>query len=1037
MKRLGTATLVVAVFTALLSSTAGGWSNVYGTDGVNDYSSAEAVELLPDGSAIVAGCFDGEFDGKVATNGLDTFVMKLSPEGETLWTHTEDGLHENDCLDMSIRIDDSGNVFAQHVGAYDQGSDLSLSDEIIALAPDGEPLSAVLPGLNFHHLEGPETGFTDLYSIPGIRGISVSLRQTATNRNGTFAQWEFDSVKDSVVLWSCQIEDCETATETEISQVPALPGGYQTVKVDVTSNDTIVLAANYGTENAHVTLCLAGDCVNNRRDFSVPVANSAGYSSSVSIEEYADGTPSIVLNVSTGFESYAVVVSCANSTCTSLNQNTVNLGSESSFYLTHAVDSAGLITLLSSGSASDPVVLDRCADVSCTSVSTTTLDRTGYSEQAAFDTNDNLVYWLDNGNNQMLVRCANSACSNSSAVSADSHMWYPTEIVVDDAGIVYVGGGENIERCSTSACEQLNGWGLLVDATSTGYTLINYAYRSSLGNYDHYLTRFDFGDCTLSRDWSSSRQLISAADGFTVLSTGQCRNGQDGPTAINVNAAGEEVWAWQPTYPAEYGISDYNVELIRNMSRSDGNGGLIVVARHTPSLTYKQTDLAVYRIGADGTELWSTLINGSCVGGSDWSFISGGTIVLNAPSCAQSDEQAARVLSLETGAVITEYDEATLRGDSMLIAPWPGSDCFEVNEAKTLVVFSYDRCDSDLPDLNGMREWSIPMQYSVDEFADLGDGRVAALVDLYAYELSDETGNTPGRWFGVFEVVADGFLRPLKFEQIVSTNGENDSLRDVAVDPVSGRVVVVGRVAGASSVSLSPLSRSRSLQLQSSSLPNALTVSASSEVVPISPPSTTVPPSTSVPPSTTVPGELEPHGFEDVPTEGWRNDAVAWLRQSGVTKGCSATSFCPDEEMTRAQQLTFLWRYAGEPSAGPVSPFTDVPRGQYFSVPVDWAFNTNVTKGISQDPWLFGTTQSVTRAQAVTFLWRQAGEPEPSGPPTFGDVPAGQFFTDAVAWAAENNVTKGRNPDEFDPHAPVTRVEFAAFLSRYDDLNLN
>ena len=52
-------------------------------------------------------------------------------------------------------------------------------------------------------------------------------------------------------------------------------------------------------------------------------------------------------------------------------------------------------------------------------------------------------------------------------------------------------------------------------------------------------------------------------------------------------------------------------------------------------------------------------------------------------------------------------------------------------------------------------------------------------------------------------------------------------------------------------------------------------------------------------------------------------------------------------------------------------------------------------------------------------------------------MPAGRFFTDAVARAAENGVTNGRNANEFDPYAPVKRVEFAAFLSRYDNLNLN
>lgn len=177
------------------------------------------------------------------------------------------------------------------------------------------------------------------------------------------------------------------------------------------------------------------------------------------------------------------------------------------------------------------------------------------------------------------------------------------------------------------------------------------------------------------------------------------------------------------------------------------------------------------------------------------------------------------------------------------------------------------------------------------------------------------------------------------------------------------------------------------------------------------------------------------HSFFDVPSSGWRNDAVAWMSSAGITTGCSATTFCPDQEMTREQQITFLWRYAGTPSPGGSSPFGDAPRGQYYTNPVTWAYNNGITNGVS--PTSFGTSRPVTRAQAVTFLWRQAGEPSPSGPSPFDDVPEGRYFTDPVAWAFENGVTTGRSATVFDPDAPVKRVEFAAFLSRYDNLNLN
>ena len=70
----------------------------------------------------------------------------------------------------------------------------------------------------------------------------------------------------------------------------------------------------------------------------------------------------------------------------------------------------------------------------------------------------------------------------------------------------------------------------------------------------------------------------------------------------------------------------------------------------------------------------------------------------------------------------------------------------------------------------------------------------------------------------------------------------------------------------------------------------------------------------------------------------------------------------------------------------------------------------------------------------MTFLWRQAGEPTPIGSNPFTDVAAGRWFTDPVRWAFENGITNGTSSTTFDPNQAVTRVQFAAFLSRYDNL---
>ena len=179
---------------------------------------------------------------------------------------------------------------------------------------------------------------------------------------------------------------------------------------------------------------------------------------------------------------------------------------------------------------------------------------------------------------------------------------------------------------------------------------------------------------------------------------------------------------------------------------------------------------------------------------------------------------------------------------------------------------------------------------------------------------------------------------------------------------------------------------------------------------------------------------LAAHGFTDVPTAGWQNDAVVWMKTSGVTTGCGTETFCPDVAMTREQQVTFLYRYGGEPDPGNVNPFSDVARGRYFSEAIDWAYNSGITTGYA-GTGRFGTGDHVTRAQAVTMLWRQAGQPSPSGVSPFIDVERGRYFTDAVAWAFEAGVTTGTSSTTFSPGDPVTRVQFAAFLSCFDRLD--
>ena len=108
--------------------------------------------------------------------------------------------------------------------------------------------------------------------------------------------------------------------------------------------------------------------------------------------------------------------------------------------------------------------------------------------------------------------------------------------------------------------------------------------------------------------------------------------------------------------------------------------------------------------------------------------------------------------------------------------------------------------------------------------------------------------------------------------------------------------------------------------------------------------------------------------FADVKAGSYYYDAVLWAVEQGITKGTSDTMFSPDATCTRAQIVTFLWRANGSPVASGNSAFTDVASDAYYAAAVTWAEKNGVTGGIGGG--LFGSNNNCTRAQIVTFLYR-------------------------------------------------------------------
>ena len=169
--------------------------------------------------------------------------------------------------------------------------------------------------------------------------------------------------------------------------------------------------------------------------------------------------------------------------------------------------------------------------------------------------------------------------------------------------------------------------------------------------------------------------------------------------------------------------------------------------------------------------------------------------------------------------------------------------------------------------------------------------------------------------------------------------------------------------------------------------------------------------------------------FQDVNREDYFYDSVQWAVKNEIANGLDGGVFAPGRSCTRAQMVTFLWRSAGSPAPDAEAlPFADVASDAYYAQAVLWAVEQGITKGVTETT--FAPNDTVTRAQAVTFLWRSAGTPAADSA-DFADVPADAYYAEAVAWANSQNITKGVKETQFQPDADCTRGQIVTFLYRH------
>ena len=165
--------------------------------------------------------------------------------------------------------------------------------------------------------------------------------------------------------------------------------------------------------------------------------------------------------------------------------------------------------------------------------------------------------------------------------------------------------------------------------------------------------------------------------------------------------------------------------------------------------------------------------------------------------------------------------------------------------------------------------------------------------------------------------------------------------------------------------------------------------------------------------------------------DAWYAEQVNWAVSKNITNGIDDTHFAPENICTRAQVVTFLWREAGEPEPkSSANPFADVQAGSWYYKAVLWAVENGITTG--RDESHFAPDDNCLRSEVVMFLWRAAGKPNATlSQNDFADVSSDSWFYDPVLWAVGEGITTGVDDTHFAPDNKCTRAQIVTFLYRY------
>lgn len=190
---------------------------------------------------------------------------------------------------------------------------------------------------------------------------------------------------------------------------------------------------------------------------------------------------------------------------------------------------------------------------------------------------------------------------------------------------------------------------------------------------------------------------------------------------------------------------------------------------------------------------------------------------------------------------------------------------------------------------------------------------------------------------------------------------------------------------------------------------------------------------------TEIPKVTEGLPFTDVAAKDWYYDSVKYAVDNGLFNGVAADKFAPNMAMNRAMLVTVLYRMEGEPAVSGVMPFTDVKSGQYYYNAVLWASQKGVVNGATANG--FAPDDNITREQMATILYRYSvfKNKDVSSVANLAKYPdAGKissYAMDAFSWANAEGLIGGTDIGgiaHLDPKGNATRAQVATILMRYD-----